>query len=176
MSAQRLSELDKGERRRAWLHTVAVLAVAWVVLVGVYYLVPTGVVPASRSGADSFLRLGAGVALFAAILAGQARRIIRAELPELRAVEALGVVIPLFLVVFAAGYLSLSHSSAAMFTERLDHTRALYFTITVFSTVGSRRGDRELDNRERGRRTSAQPVGCQKSAWPVTCGDDEHQS
>ena len=136
VSARRLSELDKGERWRAWLHTVAVLAVAWVVLVGVYYLVPTGVVPASRSGADSFLRLGAGIALFAAILAGQARRIIRAELPELRAVEALGVVIPLFLVVFAAGYLSLSHASAAMFTERLDHTRALYFTITVFSTVG----------------------------------------
>lgn len=93
VSARRLSELDKGERRRAWLHTVAVLAVAWVVLVGVYYLVPTGVVPASRSGANSFLRLGAGVALFAAILAGQTRRIIRAELPELRAVETLGVVI-----------------------------------------------------------------------------------
>ena len=136
VSARRLSELDKGERRRAWLHTVAVLAVAWVVLVGVYYLVPTGVVPASRSGADSFLRLGAGVALFAAILAGQTRRIIRAELPGLRAVEALGCCHPLFLVVFAAGYLSLSHASAAMFTERLDHTRALYFTITVFSTVG----------------------------------------
>lgn len=94
VSARRLSELDKGERRRAWLHTVAVLAVARVVLVGVYYLVPTGVVPASRSGADSFLRLGAGVALFAAILAGQTRRIIRAELPGLRAVEVLGVVIP----------------------------------------------------------------------------------
>ena len=103
MSARRLSELDKGERRRAWLHTVAVLAVAWVMLVGVYYLLPTGVVPASRSGAGSVLRLGAGVALFAAILAGQARRIIRAELPELRAVETLGVAIPLFLVVFAAG-------------------------------------------------------------------------
>ena len=49
VSARRLSELDKRERRQAWLHTVAVLAVAWVVLVGVYYLVPTGVVPASRS-------------------------------------------------------------------------------------------------------------------------------
>ena len=34
VSARRLSELDKGERRRAWLHTVAVLTVAWVVLVG----------------------------------------------------------------------------------------------------------------------------------------------
>ena len=135
VSARRLSELDKGERRRAWLHTVAVLAVAWVVLVGVYYLVPTGVVPASRSGADSFLRLGAGVALFAAILAGQARRIIRAELPGLRAVEVLGVVIPCSWSSSRRVW-SLSHASAAMFTERLDHTRALYFTITVFSTVG----------------------------------------
>ena len=32
--------------------------------------------------------------------------------------------------------LSLSHASAGTFTEQLDHTRALYFTITVFSTVG----------------------------------------
>ena len=79
---------------------------------------------------------GGRVALFAAILAGQARRIIRAELPELRAVEALGVVIPCSWSSFAAGYLSLARASAAMFTERLDHTRALYFTITVFSTVG----------------------------------------
>ena len=136
MTARRLSELDKGERRRAWLRTVAVLAVTWVVLVSVYYLVPVGVVPASHSGGGSFLRLGAGIALFAAILAGQARRVVRAELPELRAVEALGVVIPLFLVAFAAGYLSLSNASAGTFTEQLDHTRALYFTITVFSTVG----------------------------------------
>ena len=136
MTARRLSELDKGERRRAWLRTVAVLAVTWVVLVSVYYLVPAGVVPASHSGGGSFLRLGAGIALFAAILAGQARQVVRAELPELRAVEALGVVIPLFLVAFAAGYLSLSNASAGTFTEQLDHTRALYFTITVFSTVG----------------------------------------
>ena len=54
----------------------------------------------------------------------------------MRAVEALGSVIPLFLVAFATGYLSLSHASADTFTEQLDHTRALYFTTTVFSTVG----------------------------------------
>jgi len=46
------------------------------------------------------------------------------------------VVIPLFLVLFAASYLSLSNSSVHMFSQQLDHTRALYFTITVFSTVG----------------------------------------
>jgi len=136
VTARRLSELDKSERRRAWLRTLAVLAVAWVVLVGVYYLVPAGVVPASRSGVGSFLRLGAGLALFAAVLAEEARRIIRANLPELRAAQALGVVVPLFLVAFATGYLSLSNGLAHAFSERLDHTRALYFTVTVFSTVG----------------------------------------
>jgi voltage-gated potassium channel len=51
-------------------------------------------------------------------------------------VEALGVVLPLFLVVFATIYLSISHASASAFSQPLDHTRALYFTITVFSTVG----------------------------------------
>jgi len=134
---RRLSELDKGERRRAWLRTAAVLAVAWAALIAVYYLVPAGEVPGRRqSGADTFVHLGIAVTLFAAVLAGEARRIMTAELPELRAVEALGVVIPLFLVIFAGSYLSLSNSSATTFTEQLDHTRALYFTITVFSTVG----------------------------------------
>jgi len=137
MTPRRLAELDKGERRRAWLRTVAVLALAWAALIAVYYLVPAGVVPNRRHfGLDTALHLGIAAALFAAVLAGQARRIVNAELPELRAVEALGVVIPLFLVLFAASYLSLSNSSVHMFSQQLDHTRALYFTITVFSTVG----------------------------------------
>lgn len=136
MTPRRLSELERGERRRAWLRTAAVLALVWVVLIAVYYLVPAGVVPARRARADAFVHLGVAAALFAAILAGQTRRIVTAELPELRAVEALGVVIPLFLVLFASLYLSLSNSSVHVFSEQLDHTRALYFAITVFSTVG----------------------------------------
>jgi len=137
MTPRRLSELEKSERRRAWTRTIAVLALAWIVLITVYYLVPPGVVPSRHhSDVDLFLHLGAAAALFAVILARQARRILAADLPELRAVEALGFVIPLFLVLFSAFYLSLSRSSPAMFTEPLDHTRALYFTITVFSTVG----------------------------------------
>jgi hypothetical protein len=131
-----LSELEKGERRRAWLGTGVVLTLVWVALIAVYYLAPAGLVPARHHGADAFLRLGFGTALFAAILAWQARRIVSAELPELRAVEALGVVIPLFLVLFATFYLSMSNASAHIFSQQLDHTRALYFTITVFSTVG----------------------------------------
>jgi voltage-gated potassium channel len=136
VTPRRLSELEIGERRRAWLRTGAVLALAWIVLIFVYYLVPAGVVPAHHRGADAFLHLGVGTALFAAILAWEARRIVGAELPELRAVEALGVVIPLFLVLFASFYLSMSNASPHVFSQPLDHTRAIYFTITVFSTVG----------------------------------------
>ena len=136
MTPRRLSELEKGERRRAWLRTGAVLALAWVVLIGVYYLVPAGLLPARHTGVSAIFRLGTGIALFAAILAAQARRIVGAELPELRAIEALGLVIPLFLVVFATVYLSLSNASAGTFSEQLNHTRAVYFAVTIFSTVG----------------------------------------
>lgn len=135
MPPRRLLELEKGERRRAWLRTVAALVLTWTVLLTAFYLAPSGVVP-RHVGVATLLRLSVGIALFAAILAVQARQIAGADLPELRAVEALGVVVPLFLVVFATVYLSLSNASAATFSERLDHTRALYFTITIFSTVG----------------------------------------
>jgi hypothetical protein len=113
-----------------------VLALAWIVLGAVYYLVPAGLVPARHTGVGTLWRLGVGIALFVAILARQARRIVGAELPELRAVEALGVIVALFLVVFATVYLSMSNASAATFSEQLNHTRAMYFAVTVFSTVG----------------------------------------
>ena len=85
---------------------------------------------------QALLRLVVGIVAFAAVLAWQLRRVTRAEFPVLRAVHALAVTIPLFLVVFAAVYLSLAQGSAAHFSEPLDHTGALYLAITVFSTVG----------------------------------------
>jgi len=44
--------------------------------------------------------------------------------------------LPLFLLIFATLYLSLSNAGPSSFSQQLDHTRALYFAITVFSTVG----------------------------------------
>jgi hypothetical protein len=127
-----LSELTPGERRRALLRTVVILMVFWCCIFAVYYAVP-----AETDGADNaFPRLAVGLLVFAAMLAWQNSRIGRVELPELRAAGTLGSTIPLFLTVFATIYLSLSHTAAANFSQRLDHTRALYFTITVFSTVG----------------------------------------
>jgi voltage-gated potassium channel len=114
------------------IRTSIIVAAAWVLVLGLYYALPAR----RDSGNDDVVRLIVGLLLFAIFLGWQTTQIVKAELPELRAVQALGVVIPLFLVVFASIYLSFSHASAASFTQPLDHTRALYFTITVFSTVG----------------------------------------
>ncbi len=40
------------------------------------------------------------------------------------------------LIVFAFTYLSLSHVQPKSFSEPLNHVRAIYFVITVISTVG----------------------------------------
>ena len=46
------------------------------------------------------------------------------------------MILPLFLVLFASTYFVMERASAASFTEPLTRTDALYFTVTVFSTVG----------------------------------------
>lgn len=114
------------------LRAATSIALAWVVLTAAYYLVPFG----SHFEGAAVARLVIGVVLFALVLLRQTRRILKAELPEVRAVEALASVIPLFFVVFATTYLSMAVASQSTFSEPLNRTKALYFTITVFSTVG----------------------------------------
>jgi len=114
------------------VRAVLTIAVSWVLLFGVYYLVPAR----DYTERNAFIRVVIGGVLLVCVLVWQIRRIIRAAVPELRAIEALVAVISLFLVLFATTYLSLSLTTPASFNQHLDHTRALYFTISVFSTVG----------------------------------------
>lgn len=130
--AVRLADLNRVQRRRALATSAAIVVISWVMIFGAYFILPI----AHESGLRGVFRFGAVIALIGAVAAWQIRRIAYAELPELRAVEALGVVIALFLVFFSALYLSLSHGNAATFSQPLDHVRAIYLTITIFSTVG----------------------------------------
>src|SRR5208283_5081085 len=66
----------------------------------------------------------------------QVRWILVSRFPGLRGVEALATSIPLFLVLFASTYVVMAAISASNFSEPLTRTDALYFTVTVFSTVG----------------------------------------
>jgi len=66
----------------------------------------------------------------------QVRSIVRATYPALRAVGALATSAPLFLLLFAGTYFVMDTISAGSFSEPLTRTDALYFTVTVFTTVG----------------------------------------
>jgi hypothetical protein len=46
------------------------------------------------------------------------------------------LVIPFYLVLFASTYFLMQRSSATNFTQPLTRTDSLYFTVTVFATVG----------------------------------------
>ena len=118
--------------RRRVLRSLLRATLTSTVLVVLYYRLPfTGAVSAS-----TVALLVAGLALFTAIITWQVRAILRSRYPGLRAIEALASAIPMFLLLFAVSYVKLADAQPQAFSEPLDRTDALYFTITVFSTVG----------------------------------------
>jgi len=120
------------ESWRAGLRALGQVVVSAVVLGVMYVAVPT---QDPGEGSDlPWLLLELG--LFAVVVALQIPAIVHAKFPILRAAITLGVLVPLYLLVFARVYLSASLSDPGAFSESLDHATALYFTVTVFTTVG----------------------------------------
>jgi hypothetical protein len=100
-------------------------------LVVLYYVLPLDHVT------NVAVTLTAGLVILTVVTIGQLRVISRAAYPALRAVEALATTIPLFLLLFASVYVVMAGASPANFsTHSLTRTDAVYFTVTVFSTVG----------------------------------------
>jgi voltage-gated potassium channel len=128
----RLADLTRSERRRAVVLALAKVFAVWVVLFGIYYLAPVHILV----GRPVLLVLIGTSVLFVLAVAWEVRRINKARLPNVQAVEAIGLLIPFFLILFASFYLSLSATSAGNFSEALNHTGSLYFTVTVFASVG----------------------------------------
>ena len=101
-------------------------------LVAVYYLLPL-----DRSSIGVVIGiLAAGLLALVGLVAFQVRAIMRATYPALRAVGALATSVPLFLLLFAGTYFVMGTISAGTFSQPMTRTDALYFTVTVFSTVG----------------------------------------
>ena len=78
----------------------------------------------------------AALALFVTVIAFQVRGILRSAHPRLQAVRAVAVGLPLLWVIFASTYWIVAAEQPDAFTEPLDRTDGLYFTVTVFTTVG----------------------------------------
>jgi voltage-gated potassium channel len=114
----------------AWAVLRVVASVA--VVEALYYSLPFD--HASTAGVVAILIIG--LAIFMALIGLQVRAIVRSPFPVLRGVEALAVSVPLFLALFASSYFVMARLAAATFGTPLTRTDALYFTVTVFSTVG----------------------------------------
>ena len=121
-------------RRDLWIQGLLVLSrvvVTVSLLFATYFLVPT-----RRSDGYEVWWLVLQLCVFVAIVGAQVPAIIRSRNPVLRAIEALAVLVPVYLLIFARIYLANSVNDPAGFSRPLDHVTALYFTVTVFATVG----------------------------------------
>ena len=128
MTTYEMSDVARLDLTKTALRAVVSVAV----FLGLYSFLPIERRPHEEVG----LRLIAGLALFVVVLAYELRAIARNKQPMLRAVVAMATVLPLFLFWFAWSYLTLSRSNPATFGSALSRIDALYFTVTVFSTVG----------------------------------------
>ena len=102
------------------------------VLLLVYYRLPMD----QPEDGFTLLRLVAGLLLVLVVFWWQIRMIGRAAHPGRQGVQALALVVPLFLLVFAQACFLLARHQPGSFTVPLSRTDALYFVVTVFATVG----------------------------------------
>ena len=119
------------EARRVLLTLIRALG-STIALVAIYYLLPLD----RASSAAAVAILAVGLLALVGLVAYQVRSIIKAQYPALRAVGALATSAPLFLLLFAGTYFVTGEISGSNFSEPMTRTDALYFTVTVFATVG----------------------------------------
>ena len=124
------SEITVPYRRIGW--TVLRVLATTAIVVTAYYLLPFD--RAAAWGAITLLVLG--LLALIVLIGFQVRAIIRSPFPNLRAIEALATSLPLFLLLFAGTYYVMARLSPGSFGGHLSRTDALYFTVTVFTTVG----------------------------------------
>lgn len=95
------------------------------------------VLPVSADGTTGgLLVLFAGIAVLVAVIVRQMQKILNDEHPILKGVEAVAIILPLFIVVFSYTYVWMSTDDPGNFSQTLGRLDAVYFVITVLTTVG----------------------------------------
>ncbi|SDM18758.1 potassium channel family protein [Allokutzneria albata] len=118
--------------RRYLLLAVARPLLTVTVLVLVYYLIPDG----RQLSPWTLVLLVVGLLVVVIVVIWEVRAILCSQHPASQGVQALALVVPLFLLLFANVYYLLALTRPGSFTASLTRTDALYFTVTVFATVG----------------------------------------
>ncbi|MEZ0070513.1 voltage-gated potassium channel [Streptacidiphilus sp. MAP12-20] len=124
--------MTKAERRRLVIRAVLRPTLTSTCLVVLYFVLPIG----ERATATTEALLAVGLLAVVVLIALQARAIARSRFPRIRAIEAFALSVPLFLVIFSASYFLMERAQPVAFSQHLTRLDALYFTVTVFSSVG----------------------------------------
>jgi len=126
------ADLTRAQRRRVLGQATLRVALSLAIIITIFVIVP----PSDLATATPGVGLTSGVVLLGAVIAWELYRTMRDPYPEVRAATSLIVLATLLVTTFALTYAALSVSNPASFTEVLDKSDAIYFTVTTLSTTG----------------------------------------
>ncbi len=126
------SDLSLRDRRRLVVAAIVRTSLTITLVVAVYFVLPLD----HSSSVGVVAELALGVLVLTGIIAWQVRRIVGSDHPTGRAVEALALSVPLYVLLFATTYFLMARANHATFGGPVSRTDAMYFSTTVFTTVG----------------------------------------
>jgi Ion channel len=118
----------RARRRKAVVRPTLTAAV----LLTLYFVAPLD----ELDDKGSWLLLAGVFLAVGVVIVWQFQRILQSTAPVLQAAEALAVVVPLYLIGCSVMYYLMAEASPDSFSQSLSRMGSLYFTVTVFSTVG----------------------------------------
>ncbi len=127
-----LGELTPRQRRRAFARVAVRSVITVALLITAYALIDPRDLAEGNLGA----RLVFALVLFFAVLAAQFFAIMRDPTPEMRAGSAMIVAVTLLVLMFSMTYATLAATNPDWFSQPLDKSSAIYFTVTILGTVG----------------------------------------
>ncbi len=133
--AQAATATDRAARR-AHLRPVTASVIRICVLTGllVWFFATAPLDP--RPERATVIQLVVSLLALGVVVTWQIIAVARSPFPGLRAVEALTISVLLLLVIFASAYFVTGRANPASFSEPISRFDAMYFTVTVFATVG----------------------------------------
>ena len=117
MSTAPIESLPTAERRRLVAIGLLRALATTVLVVAAYYLLPLN----NLAGISLGVALAAGLLALTAVVAYQVRAIIRHPHSAVRAIEALAITVPVFLLLFAATYFMMEQANARQLQRRFAH-------------------------------------------------------
>jgi voltage-gated potassium channel len=130
--SQQFRNLPPRERRRYLIETLLRAVVSTALVMAVYFVLPFD----NYAKSSFWLTLSVSLLVVAFLVVLEVRAVLKASRPGGRAVQAVAITLPAFVTVFAIAYFMLSRTAANFNDPDMTKLDALYFTMTVLTTVG----------------------------------------